>query len=73
MINIIGSMPDTSKVLKIPGAHLHDYSKEPRAGRKLGHLTIRADSLEELNRTLLENLDLLPLETAKQWQNRLNR
>ena len=73
MINIIGSMPDASKVLKIPGAHLHDYSKEPRAGRKLGHLTIRADSLVELNRTLRENLDLLPLETAKQWQNRLNR
>lgn len=73
MINLIGSMPDATKVLKIPGAHLHDYGKEPRAGRKLGHLTIRADSLEELNLTLLENLDLLPLETAKQWQNRLNR
>ena len=73
MINIIGSMPDAAKVLQIPGAHLHDYGKEPRAGRKLGHLTIRADSLEELNLTLLENLDLLPLETAKQWQNRLNR
>ena len=73
MINIIGSMPDAAKVLQIPGAHLHDYGKEPRAGRKLGHLTIRADSLEELNRTLRENLYLLPLETAKQWQNRLNR
>ena len=73
MINIIGSMPDAIKVLKIPGAHLHDYGKEPRAGRKLGHLTIRADSLEELNLALLENLDLLPLETANQWQNRLNR
>ena len=73
MINLIGSMPDATKVLQIPGAHLHDYGKEPRAGRKLGHLTIRADSLEELNRTLQENLNLLPLETAKQWQNRLNR
>jgi 5-(carboxyamino)imidazole ribonucleotide synthase len=73
MINIIGSMPDAAKVLQIPGAHLHDYGKEPRAGRKLGHLTIRADSLEELNRTLQKNLNLLPLETAKQWQNRLNR
>ena len=73
MINLIGSMPGATKVLQIPGAHLHDYGKEPRAGRKLGHLTIRADSLEELNRTLRENLDLLPLETAKQWQNRLNR
>ncbi|MEI6684927.1 MAG: 5-(carboxyamino)imidazole ribonucleotide synthase [Planctomycetota bacterium] len=73
MINLIGSMPDATKVLQIPGAHLHDYGKEPRVGRKLGHLTIRADSLEELNRTLLANLDLLPLETANQWQNRLNR
>lgn len=73
MINLIGSMPDISKVLRIPGAHFHDYCKEPRIGRKLGHITIRADSLEELNRTLLANLDLLPLETANQWQNRLNR
>jgi 5-(carboxyamino)imidazole ribonucleotide synthase len=73
MINLIGSMPDAIKVLKIQGAHLHDYGKEPRAGRKIGHLTIRADSLEELNLALLENLDLLPLETANQWQNRLNR
>ena len=73
MINIIGSMPDATKVLQILGAHLHDYGKEPRVGRKLGHLTIRADSLEELNCTLLANLDLLPLETANQWQNRLNR
>ncbi|NBR05064.1 MAG: 5-(carboxyamino)imidazole ribonucleotide synthase [Planctomycetes bacterium] len=73
MINLIGSMPIASKVLQIPGAHLHDYGKEPRTGRKLGHLTVRADSLEELNRTLLANLDLLPLETANQWQNRLNR
>lgn len=73
MINLIGSMPDATKVLQIPGAHLHDYGKEPRVGRKLGHLTIRADSLEGLNRTLLANLDLLPLETANQWQNRLNR
>lgn len=73
MINLIGSMPDAVEVLKIPGAHLHDYGKEPRVGRKIGHLTIRADSLEELNHTLRENLNLLPLETAKQWQNRLNR
>ena len=73
MINLIGSMPGATKVLQIPGAHLHDYGKEPRVGRKLGHLTIRADSLEELNLALLENLDLLPLETANQWQNRLNR
>lgn len=73
MINLIGSMPDATKVLRIPGAHFHDYGKEPRSGRKLGHLTFRADSLAELYRTLSENLELLPLETANQWQNRVNR
>ena len=27
-----------------PGLHLHDYGKEPRPGRKLGHCTIDAPS-----------------------------
>jgi 5-(carboxyamino)imidazole ribonucleotide synthase len=42
MLNCIGSMPDPAVVLGVPGAHLHDYGKEPRAGRKLGHVTLRA-------------------------------
>ena len=32
-------MPDRDAVLRIPGAHLHDYGKAPRPGRKLGHVT----------------------------------
>ena len=27
--------------------HLHDYDKEPRPGRKLGHITVLAESAEE--------------------------
>jgi 5-(carboxyamino)imidazole ribonucleotide synthase len=42
MVNLIGEMPDRAAVLAIPGAHLHDYGKEPRPGRKLGHITVRA-------------------------------
>jgi 5-(carboxyamino)imidazole ribonucleotide synthase len=42
MVNLIGAMPDRADVLAIPGAHLHDYGKEPRQGRKLGHITVRA-------------------------------
>ena len=30
----------TSALLAIPGAHVHLYGKEPRAGRKLGHVTL---------------------------------
>lgn len=38
MVNFIGSVPAPSEVLA-EGAHLHDYNKEPRAGRKVGHAT----------------------------------
>jgi 5-(carboxyamino)imidazole ribonucleotide synthase len=43
MVNCIGVMPQRSSVLAIPGAHLHDYGKSPRPGRKLGHVTLTAD------------------------------
>jgi len=42
MVNLIGEMPDRADVLALPGAHLHDYGKQPRHGRKLGHITVRA-------------------------------
>ena len=40
MRNFLGAMPDTESVLAIPGAHIHDYGKSPRPGRKLGHVTV---------------------------------
>ncbi len=40
MLNVLGNPPDTSAVLALPGAHLHLYGKEPRPGRKLGHMTL---------------------------------
>lgn len=48
MVNVIGRPAPREAVLRIPGAHLHDYGKEPRPGRKLGHVTVRADYPEEL-------------------------
>jgi 5-(carboxyamino)imidazole ribonucleotide synthase len=49
MWNIIGSVPDPDAIVEIPGAHWHVYGKAPRAGRKLGHVTIGADSLQQLH------------------------
>ena len=40
LVNLIGSTPDPEAVLSVPGAHLHLYGKEPRPGRKLGHVTL---------------------------------
>jgi len=45
MINLIGSIREREALLAIPGLHLHDYGKPPRTGRKVGHLTITADSM----------------------------
>jgi 5-(carboxyamino)imidazole ribonucleotide synthase len=40
MINFLGKMPDRSTLLGIDGLAYHDYGKEPRPGRKVGHCTI---------------------------------
>lgn len=47
MLNLIGEMPDPAHVLAVPDTHLHLYGKEPRPGRKLGHITIVASDAHE--------------------------
>jgi 5-(carboxyamino)imidazole ribonucleotide synthase len=54
MLNLIGEVPDSAEVLAIRDAHLHLYGKSPRAGRKLGHVTLRAASAEQLASRLAE-------------------
>ncbi len=50
MINLIGSLPQKAALLGQPGVHLHDYGKQPRPGRKLGHCTVVADGAAERDR-----------------------
>ncbi len=52
MLNFIGALPDARVVLAQPCAHWHDYGKSPRAGRKVGHATICADTAKELGERL---------------------
>jgi len=40
MINLIGHLPTRAALLAMPGVHLHDYGKQPRVGRKVGHCTL---------------------------------
>ncbi|HWU76777.1 MAG TPA: 5-(carboxyamino)imidazole ribonucleotide synthase [Rhodanobacter sp.] len=42
MFNWIGELPDAAKVLGAVDAHWHDYGKQARPGRKVGHATICA-------------------------------
>ena len=62
MLNWIGAMPDANAVLREAGGHWHDYGKEPRAGRKVGHATLRADSAAELAAALARVGDALGRE-----------
>ena len=44
MLNWLGEMPEAVSFLQVPGGHWHDYGKTSRAGRKVGHATLRADT-----------------------------
>ncbi|MCP5028023.1 MAG: 5-(carboxyamino)imidazole ribonucleotide synthase [Actinomycetia bacterium] len=57
MVNVVGGealrdprdlLPDALAV--DPGAHVHLYAKEPRPGRKVGHVTICDENLERARR-----------------------
>jgi 5-(carboxyamino)imidazole ribonucleotide synthase len=54
MVNVIGEEPDAAAILAIPGAHLHSYGKQPRPGRKLGHITLVADDPDALRERVLQ-------------------
>lgn len=48
MLNLIAEYPSESDVHAIdPDARVHLYGKEPRPGRKVGHITLVADNLAE--------------------------
>jgi 5-(carboxyamino)imidazole ribonucleotide synthase len=60
MLNLIGTLPDPARVLEVEGAHLHLYGKEPRPGRKLGHVTLRADDPALLRERLARLQEIIP-------------
>ncbi len=48
MFNWIGELPDSSAVLQAVDAHWHDYGKQARPGRKVGHATVCAPAAGQL-------------------------
>ena len=71
MLNILGDVwfdgvgsstrePAWDRVLALPGANLHLYGKnDPRRGRKMGHATFVAPTLEEARHQLRAACDIL--------------
>ena len=60
MLNAIGALPDPAAVLAVPGARLHDYGKVARPGRKVGHVTVVADSAAALEERVGRLLAIAP-------------
>ena len=48
MVNLIGEIPDSVEILKLPNVHLHLYGKAPREGRKVGHITLLNNNKDTL-------------------------
>jgi 5-(carboxyamino)imidazole ribonucleotide synthase len=59
MINFLGKMPQMTRLLAIEGLGFHDYGKEPRPGRKLGHCSITRAHASDRNRALADALKLV--------------
>ena len=70
MLNLLGDLwlqhgdtplePNWAAVLALPGAHLHLYGKtEARRGRKMGHLSMTAATIEEARQHALQAAGLL--------------
>jgi 5-(carboxyamino)imidazole ribonucleotide synthase len=53
MLNWVGELPAREPVLAEPRAHWHDYGKEPRAARKVGHATVCAQGDAEMRERLV--------------------
>ncbi len=71
MLNWLGRMPDARAVLAEPAGHWHDYGKQPREGRKVGHANLRdddaaalADALERVGQALARPAQVEPVVRA---------
>lgn len=49
MVNMLGDAPTLADVLRVPGAHAHLYDKQPRPGRKIGHVTVTGIDMDALH------------------------
>jgi 5-(carboxyamino)imidazole ribonucleotide synthase len=64
MLNILGHIPRVESVLAVEGAHLHLYGKAPTEKRKVGHVTLVAQSAEAIERRAAELVEALGLGSA---------
>ncbi len=63
MVNIVGTHPDLSALLQLPAVHVHFYGKTEKPSRKLGHITVRAGSVQQREEQIAAVLRLIEEKT----------
>jgi 5-(carboxyamino)imidazole ribonucleotide synthase len=65
MLNIIGHIPSSERILAVEGAHLHLYGKAPTEKRKVGHVTLVGRSAAALEPAMVALEALIEASAAK--------
>ena len=60
MINVIGTEEETADADGMTETYVHSYGKEARPARKLGHVTVTADSTEQRDAKITQLQRLIP-------------
>ncbi len=63
MLNLIGDVPEIGDVFADQGARLHLYDKEPRPGRKLGHVNVNGSDPAQV-RSVIARIEAMMPEGA---------
>lgn len=73
MVNILGEDEVPTSILTLPALGLHWYGKTKRAGRKMGHINLSANSSTELKALFAKLIDQLPITAFPELEQMLQR
>lgn len=63
MVNCLGRMPGNTQVMQVPDAHVHNYGKAEKPGRKVGHVTLRSGDKQQLQQAIKMTQALLDTQS----------
>lgn len=64
LVNLVGTLPPLAKLLAIPQVHVHFYGKAEKPARKVGHVTIRANTEAERETRVAQVLQVMQETTS---------
>ncbi len=59
MINLVGALPSFGEIAKFSDTHIHYYGKSPKPSRKVGHITVRGNDFNTVEKKADEIIRLI--------------